>query len=136
MVKKSFQTIDLERDKEAIKNLIYDYIKETYLQSINNELSRCKTRCEKYPCKEARLLGSLAPTLPEEKRGKLYLLEELFIYQQIVNEADKKLNPYSRSNKKEILDALIIKLLLYYLVLALEEKPVEEKMQSVSDKNR
>ena len=73
MAQQHYFQIDLERDKKEIKQLIYRYIEQTYVEEINKELCVCRERCERYPCKEARVLGAIAPTLPDEKRGKVHL---------------------------------------------------------------
>ncbi|OON95331.1 MAG: hypothetical protein ATN36_08650 [Epulopiscium sp. Nele67-Bin005] len=107
---------DVERDLEEMLHLITDYMRTTYVSEIQYEMQTC-TPIQEMP-KEAQLLWSLIPFVPEENRKPLLELAELFKYEQIIKQIMPKILPDEPTGAGEELTIknIVIRVLLYKII--------------------
>ncbi|MHC1748505.1 MAG: hypothetical protein AB9856_09005 [Cellulosilyticaceae bacterium] len=120
--------IDIDRDVEAILNLIYEYMDKTYIGDLEEHVNFYRKDYSKDQSKEAELLKALVPFVPEDKQKVVEDVSDIFRYEHILRKAVPSAigvrsgKNYDKDNKDEVLNQLIVKIILYKLLLNIENR--------------
>lgn len=128
MQKGGVLNIDIDRDVEAILNLIYEYMDKTYIEDLEHHVDLYRKSYDKDQSKESELLKALVPFMPEDKQKPMEELSDVFRYEHILRKAvpsaigKRDGSGFNKDNKDEIFNQLIVKIILYKLLLKIENR--------------
>lgn len=121
--------VNLEQDLTEIAGLIWGYMDKKYISQMKRQLDGYRQSCEENLSKEAQLLRSVIPFMPEESK-MIQMIVDAIIYNDMIErglEEHQELGRlYRDENKdKENLKKLVYKLVLFKLVTAIEKGGME-----------
>lgn len=128
-VEKDEITLNFEQDLNEIAGLIWGYMDQKYISAIKNKIDGYRGECEANLCKEAQLLQSLMPFLPEES-NILQVIIDALIYNDVIDkslEEHQELSTLYRDENKERqqLKKLVYKLIMFKLIKTIENVSVK-----------
>lgn len=117
--------IHLEEDLTEIGKLVWQYFDDKYITAIKEEVAEYQAICETHLGKEAYLIQSIMPFLPNEKQI-LDGLMQIMLYNSIIDLATMK-HPelkalYKDENpERERFKRLVFKMIIMKLLMMLKE---------------
>lgn len=117
-------TLNFEQDLNEIAGLVWGYMDQKYISAIKSKIDGYRGECEANLCKEAQLLQSLMPFLPQES-NILQVIIDALIYNDVIEkslEEHKELTTLYRDENKERqqLKKLVYKLIMFKLIKTIE----------------
>lgn len=118
-------TINLEQDLNEIASLIWGYMDKKYIAQLKEKLGGYRQSCEENLSKEAQLMRSVIPFMPEESKILQFIVDAM-IYNDMIEkgfqEHEELAGLYRDENKeKERMKKLMYKLIIFKLMTAIEK---------------
>lgn len=110
------QIINFEQDLNEISRLIWNYLDEKYIGAIKHRVEGYRSECEAHLCKEAQLIQSVMPFLPEERKI-LQLIMDAIVYNEIIERTFDEHNVLTRLYRDENKEREQVKKLAYKLIM-------------------
>jgi len=128
-VEKDEVALNFEQDLNEIAGLIWGYMDQKYISAFKNKIDGYRGECEANLSREAQLLQSLMPFLPEESHI-LQMIIDALIYNDVIDkslEEHRELtNLYRDENKdREQLKKLVYKLIMFKIIKTIESVSVK-----------
>ena len=126
-------TLDIQKDINEISTLVWEYIQAKYITKLKRKINGYRKEAECSLSKEAQLLKSMIPFIPEQKELFTQILD-LIIYNDIIERSLKEYDCFScfylDDNKElERIKKIVYKLLIFYIIIAVDKNFNHRKLK-------
>ncbi len=118
-------TLDIQKDINEISTLVWEYIQAKYITKLKRKISDYRKESECHLSKEAQLLRSMIPFIPEQKDLFTQILD-IIIYNDIIERGLKEYDHFSylysdESKEIERIKKIIYKLIIFYIIFSIDK---------------
>ncbi len=118
-------TLDIQKDIYEISMLVWEYIQAKYITRLKKKINHYRKEAECNLSKEAQLLKSIIPFVPEQKELLTQILD-IIIYNEIIERGLKEYDGFAclcTDENKEIeqIKKLLYKLILFCIIVTIDK---------------